>query len=269
MVLWCHATGFRSRQGVILQSVKLLSLPLNARSVYRCRRQPYASTIRPPSKPYLRVSRSAERTTGSQPTPTDSHLHVSHWHQTAPQTVQPPRPGRWFRTIERRSLALSKGWENPFMLIVHELKRRNVFRVAIAYLTGAWLLVEVAETLFPIYGLSASAVRLVVTLLAIGFPLALVFSWVFELTPEGLGEKMNSTPRQHRHSQRARNSIASSSRYWQWRSATSRLTSSCSNAIGLSSWHRRQPEPKRSRSSGSNRRRRFPTNLLPCCRLPT
>ncbi len=72
------------------------------------------------------------------------------------------------------------------MSIVHELKRRNVFRVAIAYLTGAWLLVEVAETLFPIYGLSASAVRLVVTLLAIGFPLALVFSWVFELTPEGL-----------------------------------------------------------------------------------
>ncbi len=72
------------------------------------------------------------------------------------------------------------------MSIVHELKRRKVFRVAIAYLTGAWLLVEVAETLFPIYGLSAAAVRLVVTLLAIGFPLALVFSWVFELTPEGL-----------------------------------------------------------------------------------
>jgi adenylate cyclase len=72
------------------------------------------------------------------------------------------------------------------MSIVQELKRRNVFRVAIAYLTGAWLLVEITETLFPIYGLSDAAVRLVVTLLAIGFPLTLVFSWIFELTPEGL-----------------------------------------------------------------------------------
>jgi len=72
------------------------------------------------------------------------------------------------------------------MPIVQELKRRNVFRVAIAYLAGAWLLVEIAETLFPIYGLSDASIRLVVTLLAIGFPLVLIFSWVYELTPEGL-----------------------------------------------------------------------------------
>ncbi len=72
------------------------------------------------------------------------------------------------------------------MSIIQELKRRNVFRVAVAYLAGAWLLVEVAETLFPIYGFSDASIRLVVTLLAIGFPLTLIFSWVFELTPEGL-----------------------------------------------------------------------------------
>ena len=72
------------------------------------------------------------------------------------------------------------------MSIVQELKRRNVFRVAVAYLAGAWLLVEVTETLFPIYGLSNASIRLVVTLLAIGFPLVLIFSWVYELTPEGL-----------------------------------------------------------------------------------
>ena len=66
-----------------------------------------------------------------------------------------------------------------------ELKRRNVFRVAIAYLAGAWLLVEVVETLFPVYGLPDAAIRLVVTLLAIGFPVVLIFSWVYELTPEG------------------------------------------------------------------------------------
>lgn len=72
------------------------------------------------------------------------------------------------------------------MSIVQELKRRNVFRVAVAYLSGAWLLVEIAQTLFPIYGLSDGSIRLVVTLLSIGFPLMLIFSWVYELTPEGL-----------------------------------------------------------------------------------
>lgn len=72
------------------------------------------------------------------------------------------------------------------MSFVQELKRRNVFRVAIAYLTGAWLLVEVAETLFPVYGFTVASIRLVVTVLAIGFPVALILSWVYELTPEGL-----------------------------------------------------------------------------------
>jgi TolB-like protein/Tfp pilus assembly protein PilF len=72
------------------------------------------------------------------------------------------------------------------MSLYHELKRRNVFRVAAAYLASAWLLVEVAGTLFPIYGLVDDAIRIVVTLLAIGLPITLVLSWVYELTPEGL-----------------------------------------------------------------------------------
>ncbi|MEJ2401524.1 MAG: tetratricopeptide repeat protein [Xanthomonadales bacterium] len=67
-----------------------------------------------------------------------------------------------------------------------ELKRRNVFRVAAAYIVGAWLVIQVAETVFPVYGLSDGVIRLVITLLAIGFVPAIVFSWVFELTPEGL-----------------------------------------------------------------------------------
>ena len=75
---------------------------------------------------------------------------------------------------------------NQSLSLFKELKRRNVFRVAIAYMAGSWLLIEVTETLFPIYGLSDAAIRLVVTLVAIGFPVSLVVSWVFELTPEGL-----------------------------------------------------------------------------------
>jgi TolB-like protein/tetratricopeptide (TPR) repeat protein len=72
------------------------------------------------------------------------------------------------------------------MSFLTELKRRNVLRVAAAYLVAAWLLIQIAETLFPLYGLSDSAIRLVVTLLVIGFVIALVVSWAFELTPEGL-----------------------------------------------------------------------------------
>ena len=71
------------------------------------------------------------------------------------------------------------------MSVFQELKRRNVFRIAAAYLAGAWLLLEVAQTLLPLYGFSDGSVRMVVTLLAIGFPIALLASWLFELTPGG------------------------------------------------------------------------------------
>ena len=72
------------------------------------------------------------------------------------------------------------------MLLFNELKRRNVFRVAIAYLAGAWLLTEVAGTLFPAFGIPDWAFRLVVILFALGFVPALIFSWAYELTPEGI-----------------------------------------------------------------------------------
>ena len=67
-----------------------------------------------------------------------------------------------------------------------ELKRRNVLRVAIAYLAASWLLIQLVETLFPIFDLSAGLIRLVVILVAIGFPLVLIFSWLYELTAEGI-----------------------------------------------------------------------------------
>jgi TolB-like protein/Flp pilus assembly protein TadD len=68
----------------------------------------------------------------------------------------------------------------------HELKRRNVFRVAVAYIVAAWLIIQVAETIFPLYGLGTTPARITVTLLAIGFPLFLLLAWVFEITPDGL-----------------------------------------------------------------------------------
>ena len=67
-----------------------------------------------------------------------------------------------------------------------ELKRRNVYKVAVAYAVVAWLLVQVATQVFPFFELRNWAIRLVILILVIGFVVALVFSWAFELTPEGL-----------------------------------------------------------------------------------
>src|SRR5437899_7273887 len=67
-----------------------------------------------------------------------------------------------------------------------ELKRRNVYKVAIAYAVVAWLLMQVASQIFPFFEIPNWGVRLVVLLLVIGFPVALILAWAFELTPEGI-----------------------------------------------------------------------------------
>lgn len=72
------------------------------------------------------------------------------------------------------------------MSLFNELKRRNVFRVATAYLLGSWFVIQVAETIFPLFGLGDAPARLVVILLAIAFVPTLVIAWAFEITPEGL-----------------------------------------------------------------------------------
>jgi adenylate cyclase len=68
----------------------------------------------------------------------------------------------------------------------NELKRRNVFRVAGAYAVVAWLLIEVSDTIFPRIGLPEWSVTLVIALVALGFPVALLLSWAYELTPAGM-----------------------------------------------------------------------------------
>ncbi|MDH3400492.1 MAG: tetratricopeptide repeat protein [Chromatiales bacterium] len=72
------------------------------------------------------------------------------------------------------------------MSLFTELNRRNVFRVGAAYAVAAWLLIQVAETIFPLFGFDDSPARIVVIVLAIGFLPTLVFAWAFEMTPEGL-----------------------------------------------------------------------------------
>src|SRR2546422_9537984 len=67
-----------------------------------------------------------------------------------------------------------------------ELKRRNVYKVAVAYAIVGWLLIQVATQVFPFFEIPNWAVRLVVLLTIAGFPIALVIAWAFELTPEGI-----------------------------------------------------------------------------------
>jgi serine/threonine-protein kinase len=67
-----------------------------------------------------------------------------------------------------------------------ELKRRNVYKVAVAYGVVAWLLMQVASQIFPFFDIPNWVVRLVVVLLIIGFPIALIIAWAFEVTPAGI-----------------------------------------------------------------------------------
>src|SRR5712691_12659865 len=85
-----------------------------------------------------------------------------------------------------------------------ELKRRNVIRFAGLYLVGAWLLTQVASTVLPMFGAPDWLPRTIVSLLAIGFVPALIFSWVFELTPQGLKRDEDVPPEESIAPQTAR-----------------------------------------------------------------
>jgi TolB-like protein/Flp pilus assembly protein TadD len=76
-----------------------------------------------------------------------------------------------------------------------ELKRRNVYKVAVAYAVVAWLLIQVTTQVFPFFGLPNWAVQMVVLAMVIGFPIALVLSWAFELTPDGIKREGEIAPR--------------------------------------------------------------------------
>src|SRR5437667_11138700 len=73
---------------------------------------------------------------------------------------------------------------NPRRFFV-ELKRRNVYRAAVLYGMSAWLLAQITTQIFPFFNVPNSAVRVVIIALALGFPIAMVLAWVYELTPGG------------------------------------------------------------------------------------
>jgi hypothetical protein len=70
--------------------------------------------------------------------------------------------------------------------ILTELKRRNVYRAAVAYGVVAWFLTQLTTQVFPFFEIPNSGVRFVVIALAVGFPIAMLLAWVYEFTPEGI-----------------------------------------------------------------------------------
>src|SRR5436190_9526249 len=67
-----------------------------------------------------------------------------------------------------------------------ELKRRNVYKVAVAYAVVGWLIAQISTQIFPFLEIPNWVVRLIIVLIAIGFPIALMIAWAFEATPEGI-----------------------------------------------------------------------------------
>ena len=91
---------------------------------------------------------------------------------------------------------------NPTKFLT-ELKRRNVYRAAVAYGVVAWFLTQLTTQVFPFFEIPNSAVRFVVIALAVGFPIAMLLSWLYELTPEGIVRTEDLDPAQARSVQRA------------------------------------------------------------------
>jgi len=121
---------------------------------------------------------------------------------------QPNRPSRAFQ-VTRNKLECCRDERfvkarrvNPTNFFV-ELKRRNVYRAAVAYGVVAWFLTQLTTQVFPFFEIPNSAVRFVVIALAIGFPIAMLLSWVYEFTPEGVVRTEDLQPAQARSIQRA------------------------------------------------------------------
>ena len=82
-------------------------------------------------------------------------------------------------------LGTTEGGGNRLTLFA-ELKRRNVFRVAIAYAVASWVLIQIIDVISPVFEIPNWAPKLIIVILAVGLVPALVFAWAFELTPEGI-----------------------------------------------------------------------------------
>ena len=98
--------------------------------------------------------------------------------------------------LEEDGLYLAREKMNPRTFLA-ELKRRHVYRVAIAYAVVAWLLIQVATQVFPFFEIPNWVVRLVVLVSVLGFPISLIIAWAFEMTPQGMKREGAIAPHEY------------------------------------------------------------------------
>ena len=98
--------------------------------------------------------------------------------------------------LEEDGLYLAREKMNPRTFLA-ELKRRHVYRVAIAYGVVAWLLIQVATQVFPFFEIPNWVVRLVVLVSVLGFPISLIIAWAFEMTPQGMKREGDIAPNEY------------------------------------------------------------------------
>src|ERR1700759_3989400 len=81
-----------------------------------------------------------------------------------------------------------------------ELKRRKVFRVAIAYIVAGWALAQGLAQVLPVFDIPTSVIRVAIILMLIGFPVALILAWAYDITPQGI--KVTTAPKTGGHRRR-------------------------------------------------------------------
>ena len=91
-----------------------------------------------------------------------------------------------------------------------ELKRRNVYKVAVAYAVVGWLVIQISSTVLPTFHAPEWVVQTLVVLVALGFPIALVLAWAFEATPEGIKRTKSRTKCQRRRDRKSMRGFMSS-----------------------------------------------------------
>ena len=148
------------------------------------------------------------------------------------------------------------------MSLFTELTRRKVFKVGGAYLVVAWLAVQAASIGFPAFDAPPWALRIFILVALLGFPIALVFAWAFELTPAGV--KPESGARSTRAIMLVAVVLTTLAFFWYFKGQPSYRAEMGSESLPLrrpAYWHR------------TNARKRtlipFPRNPSPCCRSPT
>jgi hypothetical protein len=107
-----------------------------------------------------------------------------------------PADGNSAGIVSRSQFGISNSFQIKTTRFFRELKRRKVYRVAVAYVVVSWLLIQAASIFLPTFDAPAWMMKAFVVFLALGFVLCAILSWVFDITPEGIKRTANISPDQ-------------------------------------------------------------------------